>query len=53
MYGQLQDKRYKGIDDMIFYKDRIYLVPESKLEVKIMDTPHDAPSARHLGFFKT
>ena len=53
MDGQLQDSRYKVIDDVIFYKDRIYLIPKSKLKGKIMETLHDAPSAGHPGFFKT
>jgi hypothetical protein len=29
MDGQLQDDRYRIIDDIIYYKGRIYLVPES------------------------
>jgi hypothetical protein len=27
--GQVSDDRYRGIDDIIYYKDWIYLVPES------------------------
>ena len=29
--GQVQDDRYKIIDDIIYYKSKIYLVPESAL----------------------
>jgi hypothetical protein len=28
MDGQIQDDRYRVIYDVIFYKDRLYLVPE-------------------------
>jgi hypothetical protein len=53
MDGQLQDERYKVLNDIIYYKDRIYLVPESSLKKDIMRALHDAPSAGHPGFFKT
>jgi hypothetical protein len=29
MDGQIQDDMYRVIDDVIFYKDRVYLVPDS------------------------
>lgn len=32
MDGEVQDDRYKVVDDIIYYKDRIYLVPESKMK---------------------
>lgn len=41
------------VDDIIFYKDRIYLVPESNLKEKILRTTHDTPLVRHPGYFKT
>jgi hypothetical protein len=34
--GQVQDDRYRVIDDVIFYKDRVYLVPDSGLKKKIL-----------------
>jgi hypothetical protein len=34
MDGQVQDDRYKLVDDIIYYKGRIYLVPESKFKEK-------------------
>ena len=34
--GQIQDDRYRIIDDIIYYKGRIYLVPESALKKKIL-----------------
>lgn len=53
MDGILQDDRYKVMNDIIYYKNIIYLVPESKLKGDIMHTIHDAPSVGHPGFFKT
>lgn len=49
----IQDDTYKIVDDIIYYKDKIYLVPESTLKEKILKVMHDIPSARHQGFFKT
>jgi hypothetical protein len=51
--GKVQDDRYKVIDDVIFYKDRVYLVLGSGLKKKILATVHDSPLAGHQGFFKT
>jgi hypothetical protein len=51
--GQVQDDRYRVIDDAIFYKDRVYLVPGSGLRKKILAAVHDSPLASHQGFFKT
>jgi hypothetical protein len=47
MEGQIQDDRYRVIDDVIFYKDRVYLVPESGLKKKILTAVHDSPLAGH------
>jgi hypothetical protein len=51
--GQVQDDRYRVIDDVIFYKDIVYLVPDSGLKKKILTSVHDSPLADHPGFFKT
>ena len=51
--GLVQDDRYKVVDDVIFYKDRIYLVPASKLKEKILRATQDTSTARHQGYFKT
>ena len=48
-----QDDRYKVVDDIIYYKDRIYLVPESTIKGKIMEAIHNTPLTRHFCFFKT
>ena len=36
MDGQIQDVRFRIIDDIIYYKGRIYLVPKSTLKRKII-----------------
>jgi hypothetical protein len=53
MDGQIQDDRYRVIDDGIFYKDSVYLVPDSGLKKKILTAVHDSPLVGHQGFFKT
>jgi len=49
----VQDDRYKVVDDIIYYKDRIYLVSKSTLKEQIMRAIHDTPLAGHQGYFKT
>ena len=34
--GQIEDDRYRVIDDIIYYKNRIDLVPESTLKKNII-----------------
>jgi hypothetical protein len=51
--NRTQDDRYIVIDDIIYYKNRIYLVPESHLKDKIMHAAHSAPLAGHPGYLKT
>jgi hypothetical protein len=53
MDGQVIDDRYRVLDDVIFYKNQIYLVPESTLKGKILKVFHDSPTAGHQGYFKT
>jgi uracil DNA glycosylase len=52
MDGQIQDDRYRVIDDVIFYKDRVYFVPNLGLKKKILTANHDSPLAGHQGFFQ-
>jgi hypothetical protein len=52
MDGQVVDDRYRVLDDVIFYKDQIYLVPESTLKGKILKVCHDSPTTGHQGYFK-
>ena len=51
--GQIQDDRYKIVDDIIYYKNRIYSVLESTLRKKIIQAAHDSPLSGHQGFLKT
>jgi hypothetical protein len=53
MEGIVQDDRYKVLYDIIYYKDTIYLVPESTLKDKILRAIHDAPLAGHPGYLKS
>ena len=41
--GQIQEDGYRVIDDIIYYKNRIYLVPESSLNEKVLQELHDSP----------
>jgi len=45
--------RFQVMDDVIYYKDRIYLVPGSQLKERITQATHDSPLAWHPGFLKT
>ena len=51
--GKIQNDRYKVIYDIIYYKNKIYLVPESALKKKVLQASHDSPLSRHQGFLKT
>jgi hypothetical protein len=53
MDGQVQNDSFRIIDDIIYYKGRIFLVPESLFKVKVLQVWHDSPLARHQGFIKT
>jgi hypothetical protein len=50
--GRVQDDRYKVIDNVMFYKDRVYLVPDSRLKKKILAAVNDSSLVDHQGFFK-
>jgi hypothetical protein len=52
MDGQVQDDRYRLVDDIIYYKGRIYLVRESKFKERVLQAFHDSPLAGHQGFLK-
>ena len=41
--GQIEDDKYRVIDDIIYYKNQIYLVPESALKKNILQASHDSP----------
>eukprot|EP01018_Ginkgo_biloba_P021702 Gb_13478 [translate_table: standard] len=48
-----KDNTYQVRHGVILYKERIFLVPESKLKKKIIAAFHDSPFTGHTGFFKT
>eukprot|EP00253_Pinus_taeda_P004243 PITA_04243 len=47
------DDRYKVVDEIIYYRDRIFLTEGSQLKKKILQASHDSPFADHQGFTKT
>jgi hypothetical protein len=53
MDGQVQDDNFRIMDDIIYYKGRIFLVPESTFKAKVLQACHDSPVAGHQGFIKT
>ncbi|XP_057812846.2 uncharacterized protein LOC131026858 [Cryptomeria japonica] len=53
MDGLVLDDKYSVVDDVIYYKSRVYLVPGSQLKEWILHAYHDTPTARHPGYGKT
>ena len=51
--GTNNDDRFKVLEGIIYYKGRIYLVPNSSLKEEILKKSHDSPLAGHPSFFKT
>lgn len=51
--GKVQDKNYRVIDELILYKNRIYLTPGSKVKATILKDYHDNPLVGHQDFYKT
>ena len=51
--GTTIDTRYTLVDDLIIYKNRIYLVPRSKVKQLILRALHNSPTVGHPGYFKT
>ena len=41
------------INEIIYYRDRIFLKEGSQLKEKILQASHDSPLSRHQGFNKT
>jgi hypothetical protein len=52
MDGQVQDN-FRIVDDIIYHKGRIFLVPESTFKTRVLQACHDSPVAGHQGFVKT
>jgi hypothetical protein len=53
MDGKIHDDRFRVLDDLIYYKGRIYVVLESKFKGKVLRAFHDSPLVGHQGFLKT
>jgi hypothetical protein len=53
MDGKIQDDNFRVINDLIYYKGRIFLVPRSSLKAKILHACHNSPVAGHQGINKT
>ena len=53
LVGVVSDERFKVMDEVIYYRDRIFLAKNSKLKEKILLASHDYPLAGHQGFEKT
>ena len=51
--GQVPDDRYRVVNEIIYYRDRIFLTEGSQLKKKILQASHDSPLACHQGFSKT
>ena len=47
------DDRFRVMDDVIYYKDKIYLVSGYQVREKVMHVANDYPLVGHLGFLKT
>ncbi|KAH9305697.1 hypothetical protein KI387_010101, partial [Taxus chinensis] len=45
--GEIEDEKYKVVDGLILYKNKVFLVPESKVKSKILEAMHDSPLAGH------
>ena len=51
--GSIVDTRYTLVNDLIIYKNRIFLIPGSEMKNTIMRAFHDVPTTGHPGYFKT
>ena len=45
--SQVTDDRYRVIDELIYYRDRIFLTEGSQLKKKILQVSHDSPLSGH------
>jgi len=49
----VDENRHKVVDELIYYKNRIFLVSGSKIKLRILKAFHNIPLAGHQGYFKT
>jgi hypothetical protein len=45
--------KFEWKNDILWYKGRIYLSPNSIFKTKVLQEFHDSPATGHVGFFKT
>ena len=45
--GVVSDERYRVMDEIIYYRDQIFLAKNSKLKEKILLASHDSPLTEH------
>jgi hypothetical protein len=53
MDGKVQDDNFRIVNNIIYYKGRIFLVPGSAFKAKVLQACHDSPMAGHQGIGKT
>jgi len=51
--GQVADDKYRVVDEIIYYRDQIFLTEGSQLKKKILQASDDSPLVGHQGFTKT
>lgn len=51
--GQISNDRCKVMDEVIYYRDKIFLTRTYHLKEKILHESHDSPLSGHQGFTKT
>ena len=51
--GQVTDESYRVIDEVIYYRDQIFLTRDSKLKENLFNAAYDSPLLDHQGFVKT
>jgi hypothetical protein len=53
MDGHVVDDNFRILDDIIYYKGQIFLVPESAFKAKVLQECDDSPVAGHQGIVNT
>jgi hypothetical protein len=48
-----QNPKFEWKNGILWYKNRIYLIPSSKFNMKVLRESHNSPTSGHVGFFKT
>ena len=48
-----QHPKFEWKNDILWYKGRIYLSPNSRFKSKVLQEAHDCPVVGHVGFLKT